>query len=400
MADADAFGGERTIDLGTVKHSTTEGQRLSDNTDDVFEFENMKNDVQRTEAYRAAIKNERGVRGKTVLEIGTGALALLALMCADAGATHVYAVEVNAKAAEMARDAVEKRGLSEKITVIQGLSTDIEKLVDKDGAEVHVDVVVSEIVGHVSTGEGAAAVLRDARARFVKPGAVNWSIPAEISTLAVPITLPPGLNKAFDDERAFITDLMGKIDAATLKQLQAVRPDVELGMKKSFFKLSDRLLEDALGLDPAKTKAKPLRGFPMEFCLSDVAKPCEAMLFTEAKAPPDSLSTQVSWKIGAPAMLDGFLLFNTVSCLEPGDCEISAFDGGSSWQPCVVLFDRVAVRAEDVVELQVSGDVATMNPKYTFKAEIRRGGPTAPADQAGEKPWDVQIREARSRARE
>ncbi|KAJ1457046.1 hypothetical protein M885DRAFT_144538 [Pelagophyceae sp. CCMP2097] len=39
MADADAFGGERTIDLGTVKHSTTEGQRLSDNTDDVFEFE-------------------------------------------------------------------------------------------------------------------------------------------------------------------------------------------------------------------------------------------------------------------------------------------------------------------------------------------------------------------------
>jgi predicted nicotinamide N-methyase len=42
--------------------------------------------------YEAAIN--AGVKDKVVLEVGTGAYAILAIMCARAGAKHVYAMEV------------------------------------------------------------------------------------------------------------------------------------------------------------------------------------------------------------------------------------------------------------------------------------------------------------------
>jgi protein arginine N-methyltransferase 1 len=56
----------------------------------------MRDDVVRTEAYRRALQNV--VRDKTVVDIGTGALALLAIFAAEAGARKVYAIEANVEA--------------------------------------------------------------------------------------------------------------------------------------------------------------------------------------------------------------------------------------------------------------------------------------------------------------
>ena len=59
-------------------------------------YAKMRDDVVRTEAYRRALQNV--VRDKTIVDIGTGALALLAIFAAEAGARKVYAIEANVEA--------------------------------------------------------------------------------------------------------------------------------------------------------------------------------------------------------------------------------------------------------------------------------------------------------------
>ena len=53
----------------------------------------MTHDERRNAAYREAIG--RAVAGKVVLDLGTGADAVLARLCVDAGAQRVYAIEAN-----------------------------------------------------------------------------------------------------------------------------------------------------------------------------------------------------------------------------------------------------------------------------------------------------------------
>ena len=72
-------------------------ERYTDET-----YAKMRDDERRTHAYRTAI--DATAKGRVCLDIGTGALALLALSAARAGASHVYAVEANAAAAAAARD--------------------------------------------------------------------------------------------------------------------------------------------------------------------------------------------------------------------------------------------------------------------------------------------------------
>jgi hypothetical protein len=57
-------------------------------------YTGMRDDTARTRAYEQAI--QAAVQGKTVVDLGTGALALLAIIAAKAGASHVYPIEVAA----------------------------------------------------------------------------------------------------------------------------------------------------------------------------------------------------------------------------------------------------------------------------------------------------------------
>lgn len=141
----------------------------------------MRDDPTRTPYFRAAIQNRISGDGETVvLDLGTGPYALFAIMAAEAGAARVYAMETNAKAAELARVTVNKSGWADVITVLEGLSTDMV-LPEK------VDVVIAEIVGSVSTEEGVLATIRDAHKRHVKrpDEDASW-IPHRIQTLAAP----------------------------------------------------------------------------------------------------------------------------------------------------------------------------------------------------------------------
>ena len=114
-------------------------------TDDIYA--KMRDDGERTSAYARAIA--AAAPGKVCLDVGTGALALLALLAAKAGAKHVYAVEANAEAAEAARATVAAAGFADKITILDGYSTDV-RLPEP------VDLLLHEIFGEVVGAEGVA----------------------------------------------------------------------------------------------------------------------------------------------------------------------------------------------------------------------------------------------------
>lgn len=116
-----------------------------------------------------------------VLDLGTGPFALFAIIAADNGAGKVFAIEANKEAAALARETVKKMGYEDTITILEGFSTDVSL---PDG--IKADFVVAEIVGSISTEEGAYGTILDAR-RFLKnPSDPNSWIPNRIQTYASP----------------------------------------------------------------------------------------------------------------------------------------------------------------------------------------------------------------------
>lgn len=149
----------------------------------------LAHDERRNRSYKVAI--EQAVKGKVVVEIGTGREAILARFCAEAGARKVYAIEIGDEAFRDASALVEKLGLQDVIHLIHGdaTKTEIPELAD---------VCVSEIVGPIGGCEGAAVLINDSR-RFLKPGGLM--IPGRSVTKIAAATLPdavlkhPGFNE-------------------------------------------------------------------------------------------------------------------------------------------------------------------------------------------------------------
>jgi hypothetical protein len=130
----------------------------------------------RMEAFRAAIA--RHVRGKVVLEIGTGALSPLARMAAEAGASKVYAIEANPGAAYFSRRRLLRDKLADRIELIEGFSTDVAL---SEPAE----VLIQELVGYMGCDEGMAAIVHDAKRRLLREDAVH--IPASCTVHVAPV---------------------------------------------------------------------------------------------------------------------------------------------------------------------------------------------------------------------
>src|SRR5207245_2204446 len=84
--------------------------------DDVIYYA-MTNDRRRNEAYRRALA--AAVRGKVVVDVGTGQDAILARICVEEGARHVYALERMPETVRQARATIAQLGLEEAITVIE-----------------------------------------------------------------------------------------------------------------------------------------------------------------------------------------------------------------------------------------------------------------------------------------
>lgn len=150
--------------------------RLADKPADLIEAVNdfhyaMMNDHPRNAFYKECLRRAIVPGESVVLEIGTGS-GLLAMVAARLGARRVVAIEASASLAELARRNLAANGLSQKVSILAKMSTDVsrEEVVEAAGGGLP-DVVVSELFGTLLLGESALEYLRDARERLLAAGA-------------------------------------------------------------------------------------------------------------------------------------------------------------------------------------------------------------------------------------
>ncbi|HEU4883295.1 MAG TPA: amino acid adenylation domain-containing protein, partial [Longimicrobium sp.] len=144
-------------------------------------YHGLTHDTLRNGRYLRAL--QRHAPGKVVLDVGTGADAILARLAVEAGARHVYAVELLERSYLSACERVRELGLEDRITVIHGAAQNVE-------LPELADVCVSEIVEAIAGGEGAAAILNQVWP-LLAPGAVM--IPGWARTRVAAVTLPDEL---------------------------------------------------------------------------------------------------------------------------------------------------------------------------------------------------------------
>ena len=138
----------------------------------------MLNDRDRTSRLLTAIR-ETVQAGDIVLDIGTGT-GVLAVAAARTGAAQVYAIEAGGIAG-IAKTTFAANGLNDRITLVEGWSTQVE-------LPERADVLVSEILGDEGLGESVLEVTLDARKRLLKPDA--RFVPGKIRILGLPVTVP------------------------------------------------------------------------------------------------------------------------------------------------------------------------------------------------------------------
>ncbi len=149
---------------------------------DDFLYGLMTSDPVRSAALRAALA--RCARDRVVLDLGTGPQALLARLAVEAGARHVYAVELLPDAARAARATVAAAGLTGRITVLEGDAATLS-------LPAPVEVCSQGIVGNIGSADGIAAIWNRVRAQFAAGAA---AVPARCTTWIAAVELPARLH--------------------------------------------------------------------------------------------------------------------------------------------------------------------------------------------------------------
>jgi len=145
----------------------------------LYEFPSIHNDMiydeNRVGKYRDAIF--RTVKeGDVVLDVGAGT-GILSFLCLQAGAKRVHSVD-RSPVIKWAEELAEANGFSDRIVFHP-----------KDSREVvldeKVDVIVSELIGHMAFEEGMIESIGHAKANFLKPGGAV--IPQAVTLYAAPV---------------------------------------------------------------------------------------------------------------------------------------------------------------------------------------------------------------------
>ncbi|MDB5379742.1 MAG: hypothetical protein JWR00_4188, partial [Rubritepida sp.] len=299
---------------------------------DALLYNVMSGDRVRMRAYRAAI--ERSVRGRTVVDVGTGADLALARACIDAGATRVYAIEMDVAAFAAAERVAREMAAGEKLVLLQGDSRSIE-LPERVG------VCVSELIGTIGSSEGVVEILNDAR-RFLLPG--GEMIPFRCTTQIAAVSLPDGLR---NDPR--FTEMPSHY-AERIFATEGRRFDLRVCVKN----------------------------LPSAALVSDTAI-FEDLRFGKAIAAEDSLEIHLT--IARSCRIDGFLLWVN---LQPGPEQmIDVLTSDSSWLPLFlpVFSPTVEVEVGDTITAVCSRLVEpdVFAPDYLMRGTVirRQGGAVA-----------------------
>lgn len=274
-------------------------------------------------AYREALGNS--VKGKVVVDIGTGGEAIFARLAAEAGARKVYAIELLADAAERARALVRNLGLAEKIEVMQGDAITVD-LPEK------ADVAVERIFGNIGSADGVVRVMNDAR-RYLKENAV--CIPGRCVTRIAAASLPA----SFRAHPGFT-----KVSAKYVQQVFD-----HLGHE-----LDLRLC---------------VRNFPASNLISDRAI-FEDLDFTGVIEPEYQRRSTLT--LSANGLLDGFLLWAELET--PGGGQVSYLENQNAWLPVYFpVFDpALEVRTGDKIEIEMICSMSAngINPEYRIKGRV------------------------------
>ncbi|KAF1978658.1 S-adenosyl-L-methionine-dependent methyltransferase [Bimuria novae-zelandiae CBS 107.79] len=128
--------------------------------------EEMLKDEVRTRSYRDAIyQNGHLFKDKVVLDVGCGT-AILSMFAVRAGAKHVIGVDMST-IIEKAKEIVERNGMSDKITLLQGKMEEVKLPFDK------VDIIISEWMGYFLLYESMLDTVLYARDKYlVKDGLI------------------------------------------------------------------------------------------------------------------------------------------------------------------------------------------------------------------------------------
>ena len=137
----------------------------------------MLNDEIRMVAYKNAIQ-EVVKPGMVVLDLGTGT-GILGLWALQAGAKHLYAIEVNPEIISTAIQTFERGGFSGKYEVFDGISYDVN-------LPIRVDIIISELIGNLGDNEDFVPILTDARQRFLKKE--GRMLPSSVCMKLVPVS--------------------------------------------------------------------------------------------------------------------------------------------------------------------------------------------------------------------
>jgi precorrin-6B methylase 2 len=111
-----------------------------------------------------------------VLDLGAGT-GIMGLLACKAGARRVYSIDSGGMI-EVARSLCRRNGFHDRITFINGYSTQIE-------LPERVDIVVADQIGRFGFEAGVVEYFADARRRFLKPG--GKLIPSHIEMIVAPI---------------------------------------------------------------------------------------------------------------------------------------------------------------------------------------------------------------------
>ena len=317
-------------------------ERYTDET-----YARMRDDHARTCAYEQAIKVV--APGRVCLDIGTGALGLLAVMAARAGAAHVYAIEANAQAYAAAVQTVADLQLSDRVTVIHGYSTDVQ-------LPCRVDLLLHEIFGEIAGAEGVVVAVRDAAKRHL---ATTTRVLSSATATAATDEFAGDSVSAAESETVASAIVSIPVRARTLLA-PAEFPGADYFASLPFPMLA---APGATGLKLPSLPRDVLLAAPQTF----------EDLRVDVAAPEGVHDVSLEFVLERPGALRGLALHVEVFMTEADASapDVSSAQPGSHWPNVFMLLsEELQVEAGKRVVVRASARLETDQPLYTFEVEV------------------------------
>jgi predicted RNA methylase len=170
---------------GALIWSRADSEAMARRTVAMSQMTSMLRDLDRNHVYEIAIKKcishfmGKYERAPIALDIGTGS-GLLAMLCAQHGAGHVFACEMYETMAQIAESNVANNGLAGTVSVIPAKSSDIDSL------PVAPDIIVSELLDSALLGEAVILAHGDALSRLMSTAIDQGAPDDDIENRVVP----------------------------------------------------------------------------------------------------------------------------------------------------------------------------------------------------------------------